>query len=401
VRIARLDVQKAEEDVQVARTFRLPQFDLRLYELQLLARSDFLFPAGIFGVFPQIGSVPPVNTPVPIARRPASIIFAQANQPLSQLHRIKLGIELQQLGRQIAQEKLRSEQNNLISEVKTAYYDLLQTQSALEATDEALKLYRELNRAAEEGLKEQVILKSDSLEAQAGMAKTELDQVKLRNNSVTLKEHINELLGRDLQIDFVVRGELDPTPPEMDLATARASALEQRPELREANLKKQQAEKDFRMKKAEYIPDVSLTFDYLSPFNVQVVPKNIAAAGFAIKWDVFDFGKKKHELAAKSAIIEQAGAAIDETSAQILVDVGNRFRKLEEARQQLKVATLDREVAQEKVRVGLDRYQQKAVLLKDVLQLQTSLAETRYKYQESLLAFWSARAEFEKAVGEK
>jgi outer membrane protein TolC len=82
-------------------------------------------------------------------------------------------------------------------------------------------------------------------------------------------------------------------------------------------------------------------------------------------------------------------------------DVGNRFRKFQEARQQLRVTSLARDVAQEKVRVGLDRYQQKAVLLKDVLQLQTSLAESRYKYQESLLAFWSARAELEKAMGER
>lgn len=118
-------------------------------------------------------------------------------------------------------------------------------------------------------------------------------------------------------------------------------------------------------------------------------------------WDVFDFGRKKHELAVKSRVIEQTGDGIDETSAQILVDVGNRFRKFQEARAQLKVATLANQVAQEKVRVGLDRYGQKAVLLKDVLQLQTSLAESRYKYQESLLTFWSARAELEKAMGER
>ncbi|HEV8146100.1 MAG TPA: TolC family protein [Bryobacteraceae bacterium] len=401
VRAAQLEVMKADDQVLVARTYRLPQFNVRLYELQLLARSNFLFPAGVFGLFPPIGSIPPINTPVNIARRPASIIFAQANQPISQLGRIKLGVQLQELASQIAKEKLRSEENNLTSQVKTAYYNLLQTQSALEATEEALKLFRELNRVAGEGLSQQVILKSDVLEAQAGMAKTELDAVMLRNTGATLKERINGLLARDLNTDFKVRGALDPTDWELDMTAARARALEQRPELREAKLKVQQAEKDYRMKKREYIPDVSLTFNYLSPFNVQVVPKNLAGAGFAINWDVFDFGRRKHELAAKSRTIEQAGAAVDETSAQIMVDVGNRFRKFQEARQQLRVTSLARDVAQEKVRVGLDRYQQKAVLLKDVLQLQTSLAESRYKYQESLLAFWSARAELEKAMGER
>lgn len=401
VRTAQLEIQKAEDQVKVARTYRLPQFNFRLYEQQLLAKSSFLFPGGVFGVFPQIGPVPPVPTRVPIARRPASIVFGQVSQPLSQLHRIKLGIQLQDLGRLIAQEKLRLEESKLINEVKAAYYNLLQTQSAIEATDEAIKLFQELNRVADEGISQQVILKGDKLEAQAGLAKAELDAVTLRNTASTLKERINGLLGRELLVDFTARGALDPTPWEIDLVAARAAALEQRAEVREARIKRQQAEKDLRMKKAEYIPDVSLTFTYLSPFNVDVVPKNITAAGFALNWDVFDFGRKKHELAAKSRTIEQAGAAIDETSSQIMVEVGNRFRKFQESRQQLKVAGLSLDVSKERVRVGLDRYEQKAVLLKDLLQLQTSMAESRYKYQESLLKFWSARAELEKAIGEK
>ena len=66
----------------------------------------------------------------------------------------------------------------------------------------------------------------------------------------------------------------------------------------------------------------------------------------------------------------------------------------------MSVATLSRDVSQERVRVGLNRYEQQTVMLKDLLQLQTSLAETTYKYSESLLAYWTARAELEKAMGE-
>jgi outer membrane protein TolC len=224
--------------------------------------------------------------------------------------------------------------------------------------------------------------------------------VVLRDTSATLKEKLNELMGRDLSLDFTVQGAPEPQAYAMDLAAVRARAMEQRPELREARLKKKQAEADYKSKKSEYIPDVSLIFTYLSPFNVDVVPKNITAAGFALSWDVFDFGKKKHELLGKSQIIEEAGAGIEETAAQIMLDVGNRYRKMEEARQQLRVTTLSRGIAEERVRVGLNRYQEKAVLLKDLLQLQTSLAETSYKYLESLLAYWTARAELEKAMGE-
>jgi outer membrane protein TolC len=66
----------------------------------------------------------------------------------------------------------------------------------------------------------------------------------------------------------------------------------------------------------------------------------------------------------------------------------------------LRVTALSRDVAQERVRVGLNRYEEKAVTLKDVLQLQTTLAENSHKYLESLLAYWTARADLEKAMGE-
>ena len=103
VRASELDVDKADDAIEMARTYRLPQFTFRLYELQFLTQTHFQFPAGVFGTFPGIGPIPPVNTPVNIARRPASIPYFQAAQPLTQLRRVKLGVELQRLGREIAQ----------------------------------------------------------------------------------------------------------------------------------------------------------------------------------------------------------------------------------------------------------------------------------------------------------
>jgi len=52
------------------------------------------------------------------------------------------------------------------------------------------------------------------------------------------------------------------------------------------------------------------------------------------------------------------------------------------------------------LRVTTGRYKFQAVLLSDVLQSQASLAEANHEYQSALLAFWTAKAEFEKALGE-
>ena len=39
------------------------------------------------------------------------------------------------------------------------------------------------------------------------------------------------------------------------------------------------------------------------------------------------------------------------------------------------------------------------MLLKDVLQSKAALAEAHHEYQRALLRFWSARADYERAIG--
>ncbi len=401
IRVAQLEVRKSEDAIAAARTYRRPQFKFNLMELQLVSHVDFLFPPGAFGVFPQIGPVPPAPDPIRTPLRPATIVYGEISQPLSQLYRIGLGVRFMETNLQISQENYRLQQQTVINDIKKTYYDLLQTQSALEATREAIRSFRELERVAGEAVKEQAALKSDLMDAQYGLAKVESDAVTLSDTSATLKERINSLIGRDELTDFTTVDVPGEELSQMDLAAARASAMQQRSELRQARLKIEQAELDRRVKKSEYIPDVSLSFLYVSPFNIEVVPKNAAGAGLTLSWDLFDWGRKKHELESKTRTIEQAKTGVQEAESQIRVEVGDRFRKFQEAKAKLKVAELARDSATEKVRVAMNQYQERAIQLKDLLQQQASLAEVQYKHRESLLAFWTARTDLEKAIGER
>jgi outer membrane protein TolC len=401
IKVAQLEVSKSEHDTQVMRTYRLPQFKLNLMQGQLLTKVSFTFPPGSLGAFPGIGPFPPTTTDITTPRRPFTLIQAQANQPISQLFRIGLGIDAKKLDTEIAKEKLSMQEQDVVNDVKKTFYNLVQAQSALSATEETITLLKEINRIAENGLQEQVVLKSDMLDAEAGLAKAESEATTLDDAVATLKEKMNDLLARDLATEFTVSQTTEEKPWELDLVATRALALQQRPEIREARLKSQEAEIDRRAKKSEFIPDVSLSMNYLSPFDIKFLPENIAAVGITVNWDVVDWGRKKQELAAKTDVIEQARTGVDEAAAQIQVEVGRNFRKLEEARQELHVAELELDADREKVRVALNKYDQHAILLKDVLQMKASLAEKTYKYQEALLSFWTARADLEKSIGER
>jgi outer membrane protein TolC len=164
-------------------------------------------------------------------------------------------------------------------------------------------------------------------------------------------------------------------------------------------LKVKYAEYDRKIKKSELIPEVGLAVSYVSPFNTNFVPKNVASIGFTLSWEPFDWGRKKREASEKARSIEQAQLALREAENAVRMEVNVNFRKLQQARQMLVINRLSQEASTEKLRVTGNRYKMQAALFSDVLNAQTALAEADNQYQQALLAFWAARADFEKAMG--
>src|SRR5262249_50115601 len=108
IRAARLERAKALSEVKVARSYRLPVFSVAALGSQSLAHIGLTFPLGSLGVYPGVGPTPAKSTTLTGPLQPAGIFYANIAQPLSQQHKIGLGIELARVGADIADEALRS-----------------------------------------------------------------------------------------------------------------------------------------------------------------------------------------------------------------------------------------------------------------------------------------------------
>ena len=397
---AQLGVGKAQDELAAARTFRLPKFEFNVLAGQQLVSPDFTFTKGVLGNYANVGPIPDHDIKMSTPMRPTAILFGQVTQPLSQLHRIRLNIKQAALMIDVAHEEVRGQQQSVINKVKRTYYGIVQTQSALESVRQALAFYRELDRVTGEYVVQQVALKADDLEVKTRLAKTETEELTASNQLSTLKEQLNQLMGRAITTEFTVSPVPETSLIDTDLAAARTRALEQRPEIKEARLQVKQAELDKRVKKSEYIPDVSAAFTYASPRNFdEFIPKNFAAVGVSVNWEVFDWGRKKNQLAEKQKAIEQANNTLRDAESNVMIEVGARMRDLQQAAQALRVARLKQETARENMRVSMNKYKLESALFSDVLQTQATLADADYQYQQALMAFWTAKAEYEKAIG--
>jgi outer membrane protein len=400
IRAARLESAKALTEVNVARTYRLPAFSVAALGSQSLAHLGLTFPLGSLGVYPGIGPIPGKSTTLTGPLQPAGIFYASIAQPLSQQHKIGLGIKLARVGAEIADEIVRSRQQTTVNEVRRLYYGVLQAESGQRSLQATVEFLKQLDQDTGRNVAQRVALQAESLDVKAQLVQAEFALLKLQDPLETQKQQLNRLMGRHPETPF----EVDPltaTDFEMpDLKEAYAKAIESRPEIRLARLQVKKAELDHRLKRAERIPDVSLTMTNVATVNLSpILPNRLSVVGVQVTWDVYDWGRKRKQAEEKRLAEEQASLDESDIEAQIIVEVAHQYRKLIEARKEVEVAQASQSARRELLRVTRNRYGQRDVLLSDVLKAQSGLVEADNRFTQALLDLATAQADFEKAIG--
>jgi outer membrane protein TolC len=400
LKVAKLEVAKSEEEFMAAKTHRLPAIGTSALASQLMTPIDFMFSQGAFGTYPGIGPVPAHDTSIHTPLHPIFHLEGQVAQPLLQLYKIHLGLRSQVLGVAMTREQLRGQRQQLVDNVKQAYYGALQNESALQAANSSLKYFQELDRVVLQRVSQESALPSDSLDVKAKLADQRYKLAQFENRLRSQKEYLNNLLGRDIRTGFQTQAVPPLTPMETSLPEAQQTALARRPEIKVAELTAEQAEYARRLVRAEYLPNVDFAVRYIASFNVNLLPGNVAMAGLQLTWEPWDWGRRRHDVSGKQLALEQSQQQLQEAQNKVLLDVNDNFRKVQESRLMLEACAIARESAREKLRVGTNRYAEKAVLISDVLQQTADVASAEDNYQKALLAFWTAKANFEKSLGE-
>src|SRR5271165_2238950 len=401
VKNSALEAEKYDFQVNTIRSQRLPHFKFSALGGELLQPFNFTFAKGVFGTYPGIGPIPSTNAKVHTPAVLTAYITGGIDVPLSQQYKIGLGIRATELGREIAKEDVRDERQKIAAEVRSAYFELVATQAAVDAAREGVRTLEETQRVTQRYIAEKTVLKGDALEVDARLTKAQYELSVAENGLATQHEHLNQLLARDLETPFRVDSIPEEDTTTLSLQEARQQASENRPEIREAHLKEKQADYDRRLAKAEYIPDLGIAVSYLGIQNVQVLPTNVAMAGFALTWEPFDWGRRHNLVREKSNTLAQAHNGAQETGSQIGVEVGAKYRRWKEAALLLKASRTGHEAAAEEFRVTSNKYKEQATLIKDLLQAQARSSETSFQYQQALSSYWSSFADLRRTMGEE
>jgi outer membrane protein TolC len=401
VKIASLGVDASRQQFLVAKTKRFPAINTYVFGGESLGTISLTIKAGQFGSPKATGPIPAQDTTISSSQTPTAFVIAQVSQPLLALHKINLNIAAARLATDQAGEQVRSTRQSIAASVRQAYYGVVQAQEAVEAVQADLKQYKELDRITTEYVLEKTALESDSLQVKAKLAQEQYSLMQTEDKMQSAEESLNELMGRDIDTQFRIAPSGELLPAEEDIHMAQTQALAQQPAIREAGLTVKQAEIQRRLAKAQYMPELNASVHYISPFGIDFLPSNIAATGIEFKWDPFDWGARGHTVQQKTIALEQSKQQLEETKAQVLVNVNNQFRALQEARAAVSVTKLAQKAAREKLSESTNQYAQKTNLFRDVLQQQAAVEGADAQYLQAVAAFWTAKANLDKAIGEE
>ncbi len=399
IKIAALNTAISDDKLASAKTLRYPAFHLWATESYNISGEDFEVDQGAFGQIPMIGPVPWQDVDYHLDPRWTTHLIFRVVQPVSQLYRIGLEIDILKADANIARLQETGVIEQVTDQVRLLYYGITETSQAHGSVEESLRYYQGLKTIVENEFAKGVVLKSAVLQVETGIAEAQYHVLALSNQLKGHKEEINNLMGRDIGTPFTLAPVSREPELAMSLEQAGKTALLNRPDLKEMALKAGQARTGVKIKKSKYFPDISLMGLHVSSYNTPFVPKKSESVGVMLEWDVFQWGNKHHELNLVKRTLGQADKSLENARDQALIEVNRNYRALSENLALLKAKKLGQALAMENLRVMINKYKQQQALAPDLLKAQSALAQALSQYNQALMSCLSARADFNKSIG--
>lgn len=397
---ADLQINVVEEQKKAVQSKQFPQLSAHVRGLQNFVDNEYTFEEGSLGT---VGGspVPSSNVAIDTTNGFTTHYSLTATQPLVGLYEIGLNVDKLKTQQEIARQQSRQTEQSIALQVKQVYYQILSEESEIEATQSSVTFNEELVKILKDNVAQKTELEYQLLNGEAQLASSRHDLLTQQNDLLTSKQQLNTLLGRDISIPFRVTPANANPSFSYDPDQAEEQALSQRPETREARLQVEAAETEVEIQKSGYLPEVNLVASYGRAENTTLLPDESLYVGLLAKWDFFTWGGNQSNVAGSRYALQQALNSLRDNEDQIRAQVNASIRNLEVARLLVPVTEMAKKAAEEKLRVSLNQYKEKTILLSDLLDAQSQLEQANDDYHQALLGVWNASAELEQALGEE
>ena len=327
------------------------------------------------------------------------------DQPLFTGGALYWSYRLAQLGVDLSKVFLELVKQDLILQVKEAYFTILKAEKIRQVAVQAVQQLESQLKVSRAFYDVGIIPKNDLLQTQVQMAQARQNLTSAEVELAIAKATFNTLLRRHVGMEVRIEDILAYRPMEVPFEESLEKARKSRPELRETELNVKSAEKEVQLARGEYFPTLGLSFNYERVGDDPGVSGsrfededswNIMATA---RWTFWQWGKKRQLVREKETKLVQAKDARVQVEDSISLEVKDAYLRLREARDNIGVAEVAIEQAEENFRINAERFKEQVATSTDVLDAQTLLTQARSNYFNALSDYNIAWARLDRAMG--
>ncbi|MBZ4660374.1 MAG: outer rane efflux protein TolC-like [Desulfacinum sp.] len=398
IRVLKLAVGEADEEISKSRAAFFPSLDLessytRTGEPQRVVAAHANNEPGVFD-------------------RDAFDTALTARLPLFEGGRRRAQVRIAELGKAAAVSRFDAGRQDLVLNVASGYYKILQLDRVLEATrgsrralaaqEELVRHQLEVGRAAP----------VDHMKIQVRLASLDQKISSLEADRRVLLVFLGRLMGLDLKSRplFDIAGTLETPHVEIpSMEEGVAEALRARPEHKTAVLNLDQARQAVRAALADIYPRIQafgryglrngLPYDQDDPSGA-IDHEDTWAAGIQATLPLFRGGAVRASIRQARLREKQAQERLRAVDLQIREEVERAHARLRDSADRLQVTRSSVAVAEETLRIEQDKYQAGKNTVNDVLDAQAALLQAQVEYSQAQVDAQLALLEWRRAVGE-
>jgi outer membrane protein TolC len=280
--------------------------------------------------------------------------------------------------------------NDIVLAVHETYYNLLKTRKFADVARQSVKEREAHLRDAKAFYEAGLIPKNDMLQSEVELARAEVNLVRAINLSTMAMANLNILLRKPVDTHLNIEDILTYKASEVSWDKALQDAEKYRPEMQQADINIEQAEKDIILTRAPYLPSVSVSADYMRQGDTPLAddyplgPSDVKKAQAMLEWEFWNWGQIKDEVAAAKHTLRKSRESKVETLDIITLQVREAYLDIKETEINIQLTEKAIEHAEEDYRINESRYKAQISTSTDVLDAQTRLTEAKINYYNAL-----------------
>ena len=288
--------------------------------------------------------------------------------------------------------------NDVVCEVKKAYYNLQYSIEAKKVAEEMVQRYEAFYNQAKAFYMAGTSPKVDVTIAEVNLSNAKLMLIQAENAVEIAMAKLSNSMGLPYASKYKISENLRYNPCDITLKDAIGIAQESRPEFQLADVKVEEARQNVKLVKKSYFPKLTIEGQYQIGGRTPTSNYGYNYGGY-LNFPTINGMLIRNEIKEAKALYSREQAYASSTKNDIYFEIQQAYYSMTEKKNSIPVSFLGLKQAKENYELSYGRYKVGVGNPVELKEAQVQYQDAMLNYYNSLYQFNSARAELEKFIG--